>query len=1486
MENIEALLAAVAAQTQGFGDDDDDDEMGNSAASAASRPVPAPGRAIGGGKRRRGRPPKPQHAAKPPPPPKRRKVEDEEDDVCFICLNGGSLVLCDRKGCPKAYHPACIKRDEAFFQSTAKWNCGWHICSACQKASSFMCYTCTNSWCKSCIKNEEFVRVRGNKGFCSTCIKPIMLIENKEQATDDLIIVDFDDELSWEYLFKMYWLLLKEKLSLTFDEINQAKNPWKVVATVACKPQCDNVFPVSVSGEVSPSNKTTKHLELNKPRVDINFVPHDCLRTSSNVDHIEKLLSNKEEMRSQCDKDTLKPNMDKVTVQHDGLKTSINGDHIEKLHTNKEEMGSQCNSNDTLKPNMDKVTNQTNTEKATDDSIIKKNLDSLSPVKDANMPCISQNMNTRESDKIAVDSEWASKELLEFVAHMKNGDTQAIAQSDIQILVLDYIKRNNLRDPRWKSHIICDQRLKSLFGKSRVGHIEMLKLLEFHFLMKDDSLKSSFIPAGSVSSVENDVESNGKMFVLAMPASSRKRKSCKKGEDKGQKHDSNEYAAVDVYNIRLIYMRRNLVEKLLDDHENFNNKVIGSIVRIRISTNDHKTQIHRLVQVVGTSRVSEPYRIGNRTADAMLEVLNLDKKEVVSIDGISNQEFTEEECGRLRQSIRCGLVKHFTVGEVQTKAVALQSVRVNNWLEAEILRLNHLRDRASERGYTKELLECVKELQLLKSPEERRRRIAEVPEIHADPKMNPNYDSEEDDRSVGDSKKDEYVRPSHFRFPQNAQKTSSNKKGKEERYTEAKEKIIENTDTNGSSSGRNEQATQRSDLETSTATVCTGNSPSAETEKLWHYRDPNGKIQGPFSMMQLRKWNTTSLFPPHMRIWTNHEQYNSLLLTDALSGKLHVPSDLSRARSSGLHGKRPPDGINVREETSGTSRDGNKQAEATGILKVGDSSSSSRPQCWDLLKDSNSSVDDVKVHTFPPPSSPGMIPAALTDQFQGEDDPNRSSQTEEKNSVGLTESPMTRELEEDRSGKPSEENLRPLNINLSSNGIESAPVLEPSSSCKPAEDVNVLFLPSPTPEIENQPFVSADVPAQNSGVLELLSPPNSNNGNEGAEATQTKPDGFVSLPMSNSGPVCNGSIQLPEVADEWCGYSPTPARPSIQEWDPASIPASPSKHPEVKIDTMDTMPPDSASHPTSNMPDWHAMMNEPFEFIDLGENSVSDLLAEVDAMESQGALCSPTSAIKFAREFLLDDCIDDCSSSIEEFSSVLEPQKGNVLSSTSDVNLSPQSSEPSKQSGTSPVDAFDFFRRSCNSSASSEGETNAPVHCSDAGSEIHPPTPTYVNQVITGAAVAPGTGSEKSDPGWGTMQGNIGNINLVTVQGNVNLVLGEPSQGMANLGWGTNVGPAWPNSSTNRSPRDGSLLWDGQRKYSGERFNSPRERGGYQGGGEGGYGNGRSRQPWGRPPYGGGSGGYSRPLPKGQRICRFYEGGHCKKGAFCDYLHP
>lgn len=156
-------------------------------------------------------------------PPKKR----EEEDVCFICFDGGSLVLCDRRGCPKAYHPSCIHRDEAFFRTKGRWNCGWHICSLCQKASQYMCYTCTYSLCKRCIKEAGFLCIRGDKGLCGTCMKTVLLIEQTVPANKETAVVDFDDKSNWEYLFKHYWLDLKRKLSITSEELARAKIPLK-----------------------------------------------------------------------------------------------------------------------------------------------------------------------------------------------------------------------------------------------------------------------------------------------------------------------------------------------------------------------------------------------------------------------------------------------------------------------------------------------------------------------------------------------------------------------------------------------------------------------------------------------------------------------------------------------------------------------------------------------------------------------------------------------------------------------------------------------------------------------------------------------------------------------------------------------------------------------------------------------------------------------------------------------------------------------------------------------------------------------------------------------------------------------------------------------------------------------------------------------------------------------------------------------------------
>ena len=59
-------------------------------------------------------------------------------------------------------------------------------------------------------------------------------------------------------------------------------------------------------------------------------------------------------------------------------------------------------------------------------------------------------------------------------------------------------------------------------------------------------------------------------------------------------------------------------------------------------------------------------------------------------------------------------------------------------------------------------------------------------------------------------------------------------------------------------------------------------SGDTEPEKVWHYKDPAGNVQGPFTLLQLSKW--ISYFPRDLRVWLTFEsEERSLLLTEVLS---------------------------------------------------------------------------------------------------------------------------------------------------------------------------------------------------------------------------------------------------------------------------------------------------------------------------------------------------------------------------------------------------------------------------------------------------------------------------------------------------------------------------------------------------------------------------------------------------------------------------
>lgn len=44
----------------------------------------------------------------------------------LFCFEFANLLvfLVITRGCPKAYHPTCVNRDDAFFRAKGKWNCG------------------------------------------------------------------------------------------------------------------------------------------------------------------------------------------------------------------------------------------------------------------------------------------------------------------------------------------------------------------------------------------------------------------------------------------------------------------------------------------------------------------------------------------------------------------------------------------------------------------------------------------------------------------------------------------------------------------------------------------------------------------------------------------------------------------------------------------------------------------------------------------------------------------------------------------------------------------------------------------------------------------------------------------------------------------------------------------------------------------------------------------------------------------------------------------------------------------------------------------------------------------------------------------------------------------------------------------------------------------------------------------------------------------
>lgn len=189
---------------------------------------------------------------------------------------------------------------------------------------------------------------------------------------------------------------------------------------------------------------------------------------------------------------------------------------------------------------------------------------------------------------------WGSKPLIEFLQSIGKDSSKPRSQYEVTSIINDYINTNNLIHPQKKKRVLCDERLCYLFGKKSVVRIKIYDLLEAHFAENQDESDDEFF----YSSEEND--ENMMMVREQQRAAVSDRKNLHQRK-KVMEIPKSCFAAIILANIKLVYLKRSLVQDLLKDPETFEGKLVGSFVRVKCDPNDlFQKNSHQLLQVTGT----------------------------------------------------------------------------------------------------------------------------------------------------------------------------------------------------------------------------------------------------------------------------------------------------------------------------------------------------------------------------------------------------------------------------------------------------------------------------------------------------------------------------------------------------------------------------------------------------------------------------------------------------------------------------------------------------------------------------------------------------------------------------------------------------------------------------------------------------------------------------------------------------------------------
>lgn len=506
---------------------------------------------------------------------------------------------------------------------------------------------------------------------------------------------------------------------------------------------------------------------------------------------------------------------------------------------------------------------------------------------------------------------WGSTLLIEFLQSIGTGTTNQISQYDVTAIINKYVKDRNLLHPTKKKRVLCDEWLLPLFGRKTINRIRIYDLLEPHFAENKVGSDDDFFDTTD-DDEDNNAYQRHKCLASDRKCHSKKRvyeapKSC--------------FAAIVPDNIKLVYLKRLLVQDLAKNNpETFQSKIVGSFVRIKSDPNDYlQKNSHMLVQVTG---LVESSRANGIDTEMLLEVSNYMKD--VRISMLSDDNFSKEECEDLNQRVRDGSLKRPTIVELEEKAQVLHEDITKHWLRGELAFLQKLIDRANEKGWRRELFDYLERKKLLETPDEQTRLLLDIPKVIADeiedepapedfpvnikqgndgsPKSSldgvleiPNFDVASNETSTWISfsnnsagnqavlatpKQSNRTDHQHFVEAQPKQLTNIigesndeplpvNIEGNKHRQCSMDVQVIDLSDSEEDEGPRHRDNVQIIDCDPGSF--------------LWHYLDPQGDVQGPFSLTLLKRWNDADYFLPGFKVWkTGQSRNEAVLLSDVL----------------------------------------------------------------------------------------------------------------------------------------------------------------------------------------------------------------------------------------------------------------------------------------------------------------------------------------------------------------------------------------------------------------------------------------------------------------------------------------------------------------------------------------------------------------------------------------------------------------------------